>query len=77
MLLLKELALASCVLELLLNIGYTLLELTQGGLFVLQIGGRFLSGRIAHPCLLFRAGKITPKGLDLSSAICNYAYSSV
>ena len=75
-LLLEELALGSGVLELLLNFGYPLLELAPGGLFGLQISNRFLSGRIAHPCMLLRACKVTPEGLDLSNAICNYAYSS-
>ena len=76
-LLLEKLAIASCVLELLLNLGYALLELAPCGLFILQIGSLFLSGRIAHPFLLLRAGKVTPEGLNLSSAIYNYAYSSV
>ena len=64
--LLEDLTLASCVLELLLNLGYALLELAPCGLFILQIGSRFLSGRIAHPCLLLRAGKVTPESLNLS-----------
>ena len=75
-LLLEELALASGILELLLNFGHPLLELALGDLFDLQISNRFLSGRITHPCLLLRTGKVTPEGLDLNNAICNYAYSS-
>ena len=74
--LLEELALASCVPELLLNLGYALLELTPGGLFILQICSRVLSGCITHPCLLLRTGKFTPKGLDRSSTIYSYTYRS-
>ena len=74
--LLDELTLASCILELLLNLGYALLELAPGVLFILQIDNRFLSDLMAHPCLLLHAGKVTPEGLDLSSAICNCVYSS-
>ena len=75
-LLLEELTLASGVFELLLNFGHPLLELAPGCLLILQIGSRFLRGRITHPCLLLRAGKVTPEGFDLGSAICSYAYSS-
>ena len=51
-------------------------SLYLAGLVAGSLSSRFLSGRITQPCLLLGAGKVTPEGLDLSSSICNYAYSS-
>ena len=74
--LLEELALVSRVLDLLLSLGYALLQLAPCGLFLLQISSRFLSGRIAHPCLLLCAGKVNSEGFDLHRTICHYAYNN-
>ena len=76
-LLLEGLALVGGVLELFLYYRYLVLDLAPGGLFGLQICSRLISGRIAHPGLLLGPGKFTREGLDLGSAICNYAHNSV
>ena len=74
-LLLKELALARCVLELLLNLGHALLELALCGLFLLQIAAAFSAAALLTlACSLARASSPC---LNLGSAICNYANNNI